>query len=484
MLFNDKSVLNKYDNIVIGAGISGLTIALILAKEGKKVALFERDEDIAPLIRPYKRKNCECSPGLHISGWMGDGQTISSFLKYLNVADGAEKQLSRYGYGDIIIGDKNFHIPCGFENVEKALQGYFPEDADAIHNYMRLVFEVNDQSFYFNHTLLPGKTGNNSGFIDTANYTLAGCLKGYKASEGLIEMLGILSFILIGSKAEEVPFIIHAFVLGGFYKSPGFFTINGINKMLSNFKRELKKHGADIFLNTEITGIMTDDERKATGVKTLSGEEYLSPSVTVTFNPKLLKDTVGQGAFRPVFRRRLEEAENTVGLYVAFYKIERGEENAFENFVCYDKDLDVTVGTTKNHSGHNNEQLIVSVFMPVEDAPAPADQDAKNSLANEKLKLMENVLYKRVPGLRGKAELLDYLKPWSFERYTKTVNGSAYGIKQTLNSIGFQHKVPVRGLYLAGQAIYPGFLGAMISAFGLAFILCENDEFWSKVINR
>lgn len=65
-MFDHQSQLNQYEVIVIGAGISGLTTALIFAKEGRKVALFERDTDIAPLIRPYKRKGSEFSPGLHI----------------------------------------------------------------------------------------------------------------------------------------------------------------------------------------------------------------------------------------------------------------------------------------------------------------------------------------------------------------------------------------------------------------------------------
>ncbi len=482
MLFDDQSFLNKYDVIVIGAGIGGLTSALILAKEGKKVAVFERDSDIAPLIRPYKKKGCEFSPGLHISGWMGDGEAISSFLKFLNVSDGVEKQLNENGYGDIVVGRNKYHFPRGFEKVENAFLSYFPDCAEAVHNYIRLVKEVNEQSFYFNHSLIPGKNDNYSGFAETANYTLKDCLIHYNASPELIDMLGLLSYILIGSKADEVPFVMHAFVLGGLYKSPGFFTINGINKLLSNYKREFERLGVDLFTKTEIAEIKVGSDRNVTGVITDSGAEYFSSTVVASFNPKLLKDKIDTSAFRQIFIRRLEEAENTIGLYVAFFKIENNKD--FENFVCYDKDLDVVVGTTKNHSGEKNEQTIFSVFMASDDRIAPAGADEKKVLAEEKFSLMEKVLFNMIPGLKGKAVLLDYLKPWSFERYTKTVNGSAYGLKQTLNSIGFQHKVPIRGLYLAGQAIYPGFLGSMISAFSLAFVLCETGEFWSKVKNQ
>lgn len=484
MLSDNKSPVKQYDVIVVGAGIGGLTSALILAKEGKKVAIFERDTDICPLIRPYKRKGCEVSPGLHISGWMDDGEAISSFLKYLNVSDGVEKEINENGYGDIIIGSKEFHIPRGFDNVERALLSYFPDCAEAVHNYVRLVREVNEQSFYFNHSLTPGVAGDNSGFKDTANYTLRDCLVRYHASQEMIDMLGSLSFILIGSRAEEVPFVIHAFVLGGFYKTPGFFTINGIKNLFANYKREFARFGVELFVNSEIEEILVGENKEVTGVRTGSGEIYSSSTVVASINPKLFKEKIDQNAFRPVFKRRLDEAENTIGMYVSFYKIENAKDIQFENFVCHDKELDVVVGTTKNHSGENNEQFIFAVFMADEDRPAPVNDEAKKILADAKLKLMEKVLYKRLPNLKDKTVLLDYLKPWSFERYTKTINGSAYGIKQTLNSMGFQHKVPIRGLYLVGQAIYPGFLGAMISAFSLAFELFGTPEYWEKVRNK
>ncbi|MCK4490376.1 MAG: FAD-dependent monooxygenase, partial [Anaerolineales bacterium] len=43
----------KYDVVVIGASSAGLYAAEILAKSGKRVAVFERAESFAPEIRTY-----------------------------------------------------------------------------------------------------------------------------------------------------------------------------------------------------------------------------------------------------------------------------------------------------------------------------------------------------------------------------------------------------------------------------------------------
>jgi all-trans-retinol 13,14-reductase len=478
-LLDHQSVLNQYDAIIIGSGISGLTISLILAKEGQRVAIFERDRDIAPLIRPYKRNGFECSPGLHIIGWMDRGEVVSSFLDYLHVSDGVSKELNENGFGRVIAGTKQYHFPRGYDNVEIVLRSHFPDSAEAVSQYMRAIKEINEQTFYINHKLAPNFNTQIFGGMD--NYTLKDFLKQYQASDEFIEAVGTFNQILMGSKADEVPFMVHAFVIGGYYQSPGCFTPQGIDRLLSNFKRELSRFGVDLFLNSEVVEISTGAERNVTGVKTANGGQYLAPNIIVSFNPKLLSEKIKPNIFRPVFQHRLEEAENTFSFYVAFYQLKNDKDIEVENFIYYNESRDIVLGAIINHSGENR---ILSVFLADPDQSYPPDIPTRKIRAEQKLQLLESAVYQNVPDLQGKIVLLDYLKPWSFERYTNAMNGSAYGIKHTTRSIGFQHRVPIHGLYLVGQAIYPGFLGSMISSFSLALELLQSETFWSRVINR
>ncbi len=476
-----QSQLNNYDAIVIGTGISGLTTSLILAKEGKKVALLERDQDVAPLIRPYKRKGCEFSPGLHVSGWMDQREVIDSFLKYLNVDDGVEKELHKNGLGNVVVGSKEYRIPKGFDNVEKSLLVYFPEDVEAITNYIRMIREVNEKSFYFNHQLGPN-LNSKSEFISSTSLTLQNVMQQFNACEDLIDLVGTLNYFLIGSKAEEVPFNVHAFVIGGFYRSPGLFTVKGINRLLSNYKRELERYGVDLFLNSEVDEIYIDNNRNVSGVKTVNGNNFFSSTLIISFNPKLLMKKVKPHKLRPVYRERLVEAENTCGIYVAFYEILDSHDIEIDNLVYYNGFRDITIAVTTNYSG---TKKVLCGFLIDDNKSVPTDIDERKKLATEKLELLEKMIFNEISGLtwlKGKTVFLDYLKPWSFERYTKTINGSAYGIKQTINTHGFQHRVPIKGLYMVGQAIYPGFLGSMLSGFSLAFEFFKPDDFWPRVI--
>ncbi len=477
-MFDNQSSLSRYDVIVIGSGISGLVTSLILAKEGKKVALFEKDSDIAPLIRPYKRKDCACSPGLHIIGWMDEGEIISSFFKYLDISDGIETESKSNGFGDIIIGAKKYHFPKGYVNIEKSLLTYFPESKIAVKNYLRLVREINEQTFLLNHSLTPKLNQNKFGVFE--NFTLKECLEKYQASQELIDLLGLFNYLLIGSKADEVPFNIHAFVLGGYYQSPGYLTLKGISRLLSNFKRELIKYGVNLFINSEIDEILTDGNKNAIGVKTLNGDQYFASTIIAAFNPKLLNEKIKSKALRPIYRQRLNEIENTFGLYVAFFKIEDNKRIEVDNFIYYNSKLDINLGAIINYTNGNS---ILCIFL-ADNRKKPIKINDRNNYAKEKFSVLENVVYDLIPALQGKMVLIDYLKPWSFERYTNTVNGSAYGVKHTVNSFGIQQRVPIHGLFLVGQAILPGFMGSMISGFNLASELLETDNVWSRVINQ
>jgi all-trans-retinol 13,14-reductase len=479
-LSDNQSLLNQYDAIIIGSGISGLTTALILAKEGKKIAIFERDKDIAPLIRPYKRNECEFSPGLHISGWMDEGEVIASFFHYLNVSDGIEKGLIDNGFGNVIVGNNRYHIPKGFDNVEKSLLNYFPENANAVHHYIQQIKKVNEESFYLNHNSTPALKTTHE-LMGPENYSLRETLERDHASEEFINLLGTLNNILIGSKADEVPFKVHALVMGGFYRSLGFFSIDGIKRLLSNFNRELTNLGVDMFFHSEIDEILIDNNKNAVGVKTTHGENYCAPLIIASFNPKLLNKQVKCKKLRPIYKQRLAEAESTSGFYVAFYKLENLNHMEFENLAYYDKDTEITLGITFSRSKYNK---LLCALIEDKDQDISLDIEERKRRSQQKLILMEHIIYDKLPALKGNMVLLDYLKPWSFERYTKTVNGSAYGVKQTLNSMGFQHRTPIRGLYLVGQAIYPGFLGSMISSFSLACELLDANEFWPRVMNR
>ncbi|RAX58369.1 hypothetical protein CCZ01_02835 [Helicobacter monodelphidis] len=64
----------KYDTIIIGSGLGGLTCGATLAKNGKKVLVLEQHNLIGGCATCFKRKGMLIDAGLHELDW-GDSRT-------------------------------------------------------------------------------------------------------------------------------------------------------------------------------------------------------------------------------------------------------------------------------------------------------------------------------------------------------------------------------------------------------------------------
>ena len=54
----------KYDSVVVGGGIAGLTAAAYLARAGKSVILFERQSKVGGLVQTFDRNGIYFDGGL------------------------------------------------------------------------------------------------------------------------------------------------------------------------------------------------------------------------------------------------------------------------------------------------------------------------------------------------------------------------------------------------------------------------------------
>ena len=87
---------SQYDVIVIGSGMSGLTTAALLSKEGKKVLVLERHYTAGGFTHVFKRSGYEWDVGMHYVGDMGRETSFSRRLSDY-ITDGHLK--GRYGRG-------------------------------------------------------------------------------------------------------------------------------------------------------------------------------------------------------------------------------------------------------------------------------------------------------------------------------------------------------------------------------------------------
>src|SRR6266403_3598136 len=111
----------RYDAIVIGSGVGGLTVGVCLAKSGKKVLVLERHYVPGGFSHSFKRKNFEWDIGVHYVGRVDDPKsTLRKTFDY--VTDGKLKWTGMCEiYDKAIIDGDEYHFVIGVENQIKKM---------------------------------------------------------------------------------------------------------------------------------------------------------------------------------------------------------------------------------------------------------------------------------------------------------------------------------------------------------------------------
>jgi len=124
----------KYDIIIIGAGMGGLSAGAFLAREGKTVLILEKHNKPGGYVTSFTRKGYTFDSAIFHLTDMGEEQTISQFIRFWGGEVSSRKIRYRFRY---FIGDKKYLID-GI-NSEKDLMSYFPEENSSIGNSFRFL---------------------------------------------------------------------------------------------------------------------------------------------------------------------------------------------------------------------------------------------------------------------------------------------------------------------------------------------------------
>ncbi|NHB67758.1 phytoene desaturase family protein [Perlabentimonas gracilis] len=116
----------KYDAVVVGGGIAGLTAAAYIAKSGKSVVLFERQPKVGGLVQTFQRNNVYFDSGLRS---IENSGIVFPMLRQLGIDIEFQKVTISVGIEDKVIKviDKN-----SIAEYEAFLKSFYPDSASDI----------------------------------------------------------------------------------------------------------------------------------------------------------------------------------------------------------------------------------------------------------------------------------------------------------------------------------------------------------------
>jgi all-trans-retinol 13,14-reductase len=495
--------MKKYDDIVVGSGISGLTMTLLLAMTGHRVLLLEKAPHIGGSLSRFSRRGISFDTGFHFTGGLHEGGILSEILSILGIRDSftpiflsdpSENQFIFESQG------RRFEHPSGLLNIKKQFKGYFPSEVDAIDRYFDKVQSVCDRTPSLNlhaNTIAPPS-------LDEDYVTLDQVLKGLTSNDLLRGLLSGYA-MCYGVRPDEMSFANHSRMCLSFYESMACVKGGG-DAFIKAFERKFKEHDVDIRCSTTITELSDINESRVGRFILNTGEEVVADNCVFTIHPREIVSILPPKHFSKAFMNRISSFESSAGFFSVFASLKDNEDPyPGGTIVSLFPDADVNKLLDPQYQGQPALVIIKSPDQAGERAgravcilePSFSESVAAWSGSRRGLRPQEYLDYKRshveeikehifsvFPAYRESMEFLDAGSLLTARDYLNSPDGSAYGVKQKMGQFNLIGKLSLHNLYAAGQsALLPGIIGAMMSSFIVGRAVVGKDQF-GKLLNN
>jgi len=492
--YASATIDSRYDVIVVGSGLGGLTTAALLAKAGKKVLVLERHYTAGGFTHSYRRRGFEWDVGVH---YVGEVHKPGSRLRRVfDAVTDAQLQWARMDdtYDRIIVDDAAYDFVAGASAFRDSLLTSFPRARAEIDDYLHHIRAASRSlPAHFGPRYLPGplrplvRGVASRAAGDYFSRTTASVLSDIVTDPALA---GVLTgqWGDYGLPPGQSSFGMHALV-AQHYLGGASFPVGGASQIARTIVAGIERAGGAVVVNAEVETIIVAKGR-AVGVRLINGHEILGGRVVsdaglrTTFG-RLLPDDVGERTRMPAKVAALRPAAAHVGLYVGLHGSSADLHLEQTNLWIY-RDYDHDASLARYLDKPNTDLPLSYVSFPSAKDPSwPARYPGKSTIdvitlaphswftrwrdmpwrrrgaeyEDVKARFAERMLadvYAHVPQARGRVAYHELSTPLSTATFTGYQQGEIYGIEHSphrFDQTWIKPRTPVRGLYLTGQDV-------------------------------
>jgi all-trans-retinol 13,14-reductase len=501
--------MQKYDVVIIGSGLGGLACGTILAKEGRKVCILEKNKQIGGTLQTFVRERVIFDSGVHYVGGLDKGQNLHTLFTYLGIMDKLKLRKMDEDVFDAVMfnGDPTeYRYAQGYENFIQTLLKEFPGEETAIRNYCDGIKEVCSKFPLYN--LRSGDYFEKVGVLEIDTQTF---LESITANKKLQNVLAGTSLLYAGVP-YKTPLYVHALVINSYIESSWRFVDGGsqISKLLS---RQIHNLGGTILKHKNVTRLREEDG-KLLFAETGTGEKYYGGLFISNVHPGKTLDMIESDMIKKAYRHRIKGLDNSISTFYVNVVLKKNSMKYVNHNYYYFAENDAwcvlnytnenwprgyaLFFTTSSKSDEYAEAVTLMTYMRFSDVEkwAHTFNTVSNGVSRgedyeafkkEKAEKLFDLVDERFPGFKSAIQSYYTATPLSVRDYIGTDDGSLYGFvkdyKEPMRTfISPRTKIP--NLFLTGQNLnLHGVLGVTVSAVLTCSEILGIDYMINKIRN-
>lgn len=452
----------RHDVVIIGSGLGGLVCGSLLAREGKRVLILERQAHLGGCLQTFQRDGLSFDTGFHYVGGLAEGQPLHSIFSYLGLMQLPWVRLDADGFDRVTIGQQTFPMAEGYDRFADTLGEYFPHEQKALKQYVEMLRHLPPME-------------------EISHICAYDYLQSLFHDPLLINVLSG-SAMKMELRKDSLPLFTFAHGMSSYIGS-SWRLRGGGEPIVQTLVNDIKRLGGQVICRAEVKELI-EKEGHIDAIRCTNGEIYEGTSFISDVHPQETFKWLGDSHLvKNTFRRRINTLENSFGIFTVSLVLKKGALPYFNHNKYVYRKPNVWTLLEEMSAANGDWQKMVNGLMiacrvPEEgnDArqidlltPMPwsmcepwenttighrgeAYEQLKDHLADECIRLAETV----IPHLGDMVEKYYTSTPLTYHDYTLTPCGSAYGVRKDYHNpllTILSPRTPIPNLLLTGQSL-------------------------------